>query len=63
MSESQSERAVESDYLRGYLQGTLDALNTNDAPSHVEPWDCATVSLAEWLRGNGTFKFNSQTRK
>lgn len=54
MNKGRSDHSAESDYMRGYLQGTLDALQSTDAPFHPELWDCATMNLTEWRHRNGT---------
>lgn len=63
MSKPQADERDESNYLKGYLQGTLDAMKSNNAPSHIEPWDCANVNLSEWLRANGTWEFSRKSQR
>ena len=63
MSKPKADERDESNYLKGYLQGTLDAMNPDNAPSHIEPWDCATVNLSEWLRANGKWEFNRKRQR
>jgi hypothetical protein len=63
MSELQADERDEPNYLKGYLQGTLDAMKSNNAPSHIEPWDCANVNLSEWLRANGTSEFSRKNQR
>jgi hypothetical protein len=63
MSRLTPDKSVKSDYLRGYLQAAIDAQKTNDAPSHVELWDCATVSLTEWLQANSTNEDNRKRQR
>jgi hypothetical protein len=63
MSELQADERDEPNYLKGYLQDTLDAMKSNNAPSHIEPWDCANVNLSEWLRANGTSEFSRKNQR
>lgn len=63
MSKPQADERDESNYLKGYLQGTLDAMNSNDALSHIEVWDYANVCLSEWLRASETRKFNRKSQR
>jgi hypothetical protein len=62
MNKRRSDDPSKEDYMKGYLQGTLDALQSTDAPSHLEIWDCATMNLTEWLHRNGTWEFSRKTR-
>jgi len=63
MNKPQADERDESNYLKGYLQGTLDAMKSNDALSHIEVWDYANVCLSEWLRASGTRKTNRKSQR
>ena len=63
MNKPQADERDESNYLKGYLQGTLDAMKSNDALSHIEVWDYANVCLSEWLRASGTRKTNLKSQR
>ena len=63
MSKPQTDERDESNYLEGYPQGTLDAMRSSKAISHIEPWDCANVNLSEWLSANGTWEFSRKSQR